>query len=123
MKATKCGDVLRAFSLAFGLVLAVGCGQKDEKKPAAGSGAGENPVTAPVDYLGAVSKAKQRAERTVDEASLKKAIEMFQAQEGRLPKSLNELVRPEYLPSLPQPPAGMKFDYNPSTGEIKVVPR
>ena len=80
-------------------------------------------MTAPVDYLGAVAKAKKTAEKTVEAASLQKTIDLFQAQEGRLPKSLNELVGPNYLSKLPTPPAGMKFDYNPATGQVKVVPQ
>jgi hypothetical protein len=37
-----------------------------------------------------------------------------------MPKDLNELV-PKYLKSIPAPPPGTKFDYNPATGEVKVV--
>ena len=103
------------------------CGKKEEPAPTAApaspNNSSGNPLTAPVDYLGAVSKAKKFAVKSVDIAGLTQAIQSFQAQEGRLPKDLNELVRPEYLPKLPAPPAGMKFSYNPSTGEVKVVPQ
>ena len=88
--------------------------------PPAGSG---NPVTAPVDYLGAVAKAKKTADAKLETASINKAVQMFYAQEGRYPKDLNELVRPEYLRQLPPPPVGMKYSYNPATGEVKVVPQ
>ena len=88
--------------------------------PTASSG---NPVTAPADYLGAIAKGKKSADAKLETASIKKAIDMFLVQEGRYPKDLSELVRPEYLPRLPAPPPGMKFDYNPQTGEIKVVPQ
>ena len=104
------------------------CGKKEEPPqaaapaPASNNSSG-NPLTAPVDYLGAVAKAKKFAVKSVDIAGLTQAIQSFQAQEGRLPKSLNELVRPEYLPKLPTPPPGMKFSYNPATGEVKVVPQ
>src|SRR4051794_7735392 len=93
-------------------LLMPGCGKKAATKSETSSGA--NPVTAPVDYLGAVAKAKQVAEKTVDAAALQKSIDLFQAQEGRLPKSLNELIGPNYLSKLPAPPAGMKLDYNPA---------
>src|SRR4051812_33741364 len=102
-------------------LLLPGCGKKEATKPETSSGA--NPVTAPMDYLGAVAKAKKVAEKTVDAAALQKSIDLFQAQEGRLPKNLNELVGPNYLSKLPAPPAGMKFDYNPTSGQIKVVPQ
>ena len=79
-----------------------------------------NPLTAPVDYLGAVSRAQQTATRTVSTLGLDQAIKMFSGQEGRYPKDLNELV-PEFLPSIPSPPAGMKYSYDPNTGAVKVV--
>jgi hypothetical protein len=103
-----------------GLLLA-GCGKKDASKPETTSSG--NPVTAPVDYLGAAAKAKKLAERTVETTGLQKSIDLFQAQEGRLPKSLQELVGPNYLNALPAPPAGMKFDYSPASGQLKIVPQ
>src|SRR6185436_1634969 len=59
--------------------------------PAASSSSG-NPLTAPVDYLGAVAKAQQSAVKTIDTVSLNNAIQLFQVQEGRFPTDLNELV-------------------------------
>ena len=88
--------------------------------PASASG---NPVTAPADYLGGIAKAKKTADAKIETASISKAVQLFYAQEGRYPKDLNELVRPDYLPQLPAPPPGMKYDYNPKTGEVKVVPQ
>jgi hypothetical protein len=82
-----------------------------------------NPITAPVDYLGAVAKAKKATERTVSGVGVNQAIQLFQAQEGRNPASLNELVTKQYLPNIPPPPNGMKYDYNPQTGQLKVVPQ
>ena len=88
--------------------------------PAASSG---NPLNAPADYLGGLAKAKNSTDAKLETASINRAVQMFNVQEGRLPKDLNELVRPEYLPRMPQPPPGTKFDYNPKTGEVKVVPQ
>jgi hypothetical protein len=82
-----------------------------------------NPITAPVDYLGAVAKAQKSAVKTVDLASLSQAIKLFQVGEERNPASLQELVTQGYLPKLPEPPAGMKFDYDPKTGQVSMVPR
>jgi len=109
------------FLILMAGLLFFGCGKKDAAKPETSSTG--NPVTAPADYLGAVANAKKKAESTVDTVGLQKTIDLFQAQEGRLPKSLNELVGPGYLSALPAPPAGMKFDYSPTTGQIKVVPQ
>ncbi len=106
--------------LMAGLVFC-GCGKKEA--PKAESTSSGNPAAAPADYLGAIAKAKKAAERTVDTAGLQKTIDLFQAQEGRLPKDLKELVGPNYLSKLPDPPAGMKFEYNVTSGQIKIVPQ
>lgn len=98
-----------------------GCSKSDspsQQKPAGSSG---NPLTAPVDYLGAAAQGQKKAIRTLDQAGLNQTVQMFYATEGRYPKDLNELVKPDYLSKLPAPPAGMKFDYNPQTGQVKVV--
>ncbi len=109
-----------------GLLLA-GCQKKEAATPAAtnttSSTSGGNPLTAPADYLGAAAKAKKTSEKTVDTVAIQQAINLFNAQEGRFPKDLNELVSPDYLSKLPPPPHGMKFDYNPATGVFKVVPQ
>jgi ABC-type Fe3+-hydroxamate transport system substrate-binding protein len=97
-------------------LLLVGCGDGGKKNSES-----SNPITAPVDYIGAVTKAQTVAEKTVDVASLTKAIQMFQVEEGRLPKTLNELVEKKYLPKLPEPPAGQQLSYDPNTGKVKIV--
>ena len=107
--------------------LCVACKKNEDSTSSAASNpppaASGNPVTAPVDYLGGVANAKRNADIKLETASINKAVQLFYAQEGRYPKDLNELVRPEYLPRLPTPPPGMKLDYNPATGAVKVVPQ
>ncbi|MCF7668376.1 MAG: hypothetical protein K9N48_01205 [Verrucomicrobia bacterium] len=80
--------------------------------------AGENPLTAPTDYLGAVAQGQKTSIRVVGLSSLKNAVRTFQAGEGRLPTNLNEIVQKDYMPKLPQAPSGMKFSYDPKTGEV-----
>lgn len=103
----------------------LGCGQKQEAQPKPDatnvSKVGENPLNAPSEYLGTMVKAQQSANKVVDLASINKAIDMFNAQEERFPKDLNELVSKKYLPSIPPLPAGSRFDYNPKTGVLKIV--
>jgi hypothetical protein len=99
-----------------------GCG-KSEPQPAGKPANSGNPLTAPVDYLGAAAQAQKKSMKTLDEVGLNQAIQMFNVSEGRYPKDLNELVNPSYLSKLPTPPPGMKFDYNPATGQVKVVPK
>jgi hypothetical protein len=105
---------------AAGLLLA-GCGQKTDK-PAAPTNATSsgNPLTAPADYLNATVKAQQTAVKTIDTTSLNKAIQLFNVDQGRNPKDLNELVEKKYIPSIPNPPSGTRLVYDASAGTVKV---
>ena len=105
-------------------VLAFGCGPKKEsgaKQPTNGAATGRNPMTAPADYLGAVGAAKRTAEKVIDSAYLNQQILLFHEQEDRYPKDLKELVTMQYLNAVPAPPYGMRFDYNPQTGQLRVA--
>jgi hypothetical protein len=101
-----------------------GCGQDNASPPPAATNASSsgNPLLAPVDYLGAAAKAQKSAGKVTTSAGLNQAIKMFEAQNGRFPKTLNELV-PDVINRLPAPPAGMKYDYNPADGTLRVVPQ
>lgn len=81
-----------------------------------------NPVTAPVDYLGAVSKGQRNSEATINLASTKQAIQMFNVTEGRYPKDLDELVSTGYLTAKPKMPSGQKLTYNAADGTLIVEP-
>jgi hypothetical protein len=109
-------------SVAIAMLFAAGCGEKSSQPTqSTNSASSGSPLTAPVDYLGAVAKAQQSAVKTVDTTSIKKAIDLFAADNGRYPKDLNELVAQKYMPQIPTPPVGTKFSYDPQTGEVKVV--
>jgi len=95
------------------------CGCGNDSKP---SKAAENPLNAPADYLGAVVKAQKSAVKTLGAVSLDSAIKTFAEQENRYPKTLNELVSSGILPKLPAPPSGMRFEYDATTGTVKIVP-
>jgi len=110
-------------SFAAGLFL-VGCDDSSKKPAPATTNAptsSGNPLTAPVDYLNAAAKAQQSAVKTVDVTSLNKALELFNVQEGRFPKDLNELVAKKYIPQIPTPPFGTKIEYDANAGTVKVV--
>jgi hypothetical protein len=102
-------------------VLLVGCGEKSGQ-PAAATNApsGGSALTAPADYLKSAANAHHSAVRTVDTTALNKAVDLFQVQEGRLPKDLDELVAKKYIPQIPLPPEGSKIVYNASTGKVTV---
>jgi len=110
-------------SWAAVICLAAGCGKKQSEPAtkATNTTATGNPVTAPVDYLGAVGRAKRVSEKVADLAPVKQAIQMFQAAEDRYPKDLAELVKSGYLPAQPKAPTGMKFKYDAASGEVKLV--
>src|SRR5262245_35920836 len=114
---------ISALLLLLATLALVGCGDQSSKSGQSTNAAtsGGNPVTAPVDYLGAITKGEQAAVKTVDVTSISKAIDLFQADKGRYPKDLNELVQEKYLPRIPEAPYGWKLDYNPTTGQIKAV--
>ncbi len=112
-------------TLYLGLVVSlsfIGC-SKNSDTPAqtTNSTTSGNPLTAPVDYLGAISKAQKIAVKTIDTAALNQTIQLFNAQEGRNPKDLNELVEKKYIGNIPDAPYGMKIVYDASAGQVKVV--
>lgn len=96
---------------------------KDENKTEQTNAAGENPLTAPADYVGAVAASKRTAVRVVDLASVQQAIQMFAASEGRYPANLNELVTEKYLPRLPELPTGLAYQYDAKTGQVQAAPK
>ncbi|MCP5521519.1 MAG: hypothetical protein H7A46_08230 [Verrucomicrobiales bacterium] len=80
-----------------------------------------NPLTAPVDYLGAVGQAQRHSEKVLDTVQIQSAIRQFQAVEDRNPKDLNELVSSGYLTQLPKAPYGMKVQYDARSGQVTIV--
>ena len=118
MKTTFC------ITLVAGLLLS-GCGESSDKpgQPTNGAASSGNPLNAPADYLGALGKAQQTAVKTVDTTSLNQAIQMFNVDQGRNPKDLNELVEKKFIPKIPDAPNGMKLDYDATAGKVKVVPQ
>ena len=65
-------------------------------------------------------RADKYAVKKIDVAYLNQAVQLFKTQEGRLPKDMNELV-PNYAGKMPAAPYGTKLDYDPNTGQVKVV--
>ena len=78
------------------------------------------PPPAQEGYGEIVVKSIRRTEARTALWQVQQNIQAFQALEGRLPKSLDELAQKD----LPAPPAprGTAYDYNPQTGEVRLVP-
>ena len=98
-----------------------GCGQSSTSSQASTNAADNATKADNVPYIGAMAKAERNAGATADVASLKPAIDQFQVDKGRYPKDLNELVTEKYISKVPEAPYGMKIDYDPATGTVKVV--
>jgi len=112
--------------VALGLLLA-GCGEKSAStspppgSPAPTNASSGNPLNAPAEYLGGLAKGQQNAVKTVDTTSLDKAIQLFNVDQGRNPKDLQELVSKKYIPKIPDTPFGTKLVYDAGSGEVKIV--
>ena len=114
-------------SVTAGLLLA-GCGNNGSSPHPQGTNtsqttnttAGANPAAPAGGYLGSVMQADRYAVKTIDVSYLNQAVQLFNTQEGRLPKDLNELV-PNYVGKLPATPYGTKLSYDPNSGTVTVV--
>jgi hypothetical protein len=114
-------------SVAAGLLLA-GCGNNNTSShPQAASPSkttnttdSAEPAPSSVNYLGTLMKADKYAVKQIDVSYLNQAIQLFNTQEGRLPKDLNELV-PNYVGKIPEAPFGSKIVYDASSGTVTVV--
>jgi hypothetical protein len=106
--------------VATALVLG-GCGKEQSSPPPAPAPAAA-PAGATGGYLGTLARGQQVAVKTIDVTALNEEIQLFNVQEGRNPKDLDELVTKKYLGALPHPPAGMKLVYDPAQAKVSVVP-
>ena len=120
---------LTLFTIGMGLW--TGCSQEASRQapettktaPAPAPVASGNPLTAPVDYLATVAKAQKSANKTLSLVGIKQALQQYFVNEGHYPASLKDVVSPDLLPFLPDPPTGQKYDYNPKTGDLKLAPQ
>jgi len=93
-------------------LLATGCGDSSKSV--------STPEKNPADVNNPLVNAKRVADKTVDTAALNQAVQLFNVQEGRLPKDLQELV-PKYIAKIPDAPLGYKIAYDATKGEVSVV--
>ncbi len=110
--------------IAAGLLLA-GCGKNSSSSPASGTNSAPTTNTAAAaqpsgGYLGSLMQADKYAVKTIDVSYLNQAVQLFNTQEGHLPKDLNELV-PNYVGKIPAAPYGSKIVYDATSGLVSVV--
>jgi hypothetical protein len=115
---------LRILLLIASTALLAGCDNNSSSSSQSSTNSSPSsatPANAPGGYLGALGNAQQNAVKTVDTTSINKAIQLFNVDQGRNPKDLNELVEKRYLPTVPAAPYGSKLDYDATSGTVKVV--
>ena len=107
--------LLIALLAAGTLLVGTGCGKEEPEQPA-------DPDARPRHrgYTGALIDGKHHAEETTAVVVVEQSIKAFQAMEGRLPKSLEELEQWQDA-DLPELPRGRAFRYNAASGELKVT--
>jgi hypothetical protein len=103
--------MISSLSVVVLAVLLAGCG--DSSKPQAKD-------VNPADVNNPLVNAKRTADKTIDVTYINQAIQLFNVQEGRLPKTLDELV-PKYIAKIPDAPLGYKISYDAVKGEASVV--
>jgi len=94
--------------------LLAGCGEKSDSQTQ------QTQSTNPADINNPLVNAKRTADKTLDVSYLNQAVQLFNVQEGRYPKTLDELT-PKYVAQLPTPPLGYKLNYDAVKGEVTVV--
>ena len=105
------------------LALGLFCGAcAEQPEPDLNENSSGNPATAPVDYLGAVNKGRKKAIINAGLMQVNSAINQYKATSTQPPTSLQELITEGLLAELPAVPNGMKWRYNPQTGEATVEP-
>jgi len=106
--------------------LLAGCGGKSDS-----TAQGTNAVSAATNsvnkatngfggYVKSLGEAQKSANKTIDVSYINQALQLFNVQEGRYPKNLQELV-PNYVAKIPDAPIGSKIVYDATSGTVKVV--
>jgi hypothetical protein len=110
-------------SIAAAALLA-GCGNKSASTPQATNLPGTNSVNTATNgfggYVKSLGEAQKSADKTIDVSYINQALQLFNVQEGRYPKNLQELV-PNYVAKIPDAPLGSKIVYDATSGTVKVV--
>jgi hypothetical protein len=113
--------VCRAVTLFAAALVLAGCGNNQGGSSQTNSASSSAPSAASGGYLDTLANSRDRAVKVIDTAALTQAVQMFNATEGRFPKDLDELVTNKLIAEVPITPRGKKLDYNPATGEVKLV--
>ncbi|MSR64293.1 MAG: hypothetical protein EXS18_00745 [Verrucomicrobiae bacterium] len=114
-------------SLAVVAITLFGCSKSDQSnssaptQPSASTNQPDSTGQALEKYGHTMATAKRTALTRTDLITVDRAIQSFQADRGKNPESLDELIKEGFLPRLPDPPKGKTYSYNPQTTEVKIV--
>ncbi len=106
--------------LAVGLVLAGGLAVQAAAPTAPAPST--NAPAQPKDYRAMLAKVRLKQQEHNGLEELQKAVSAFQLRVGRLPAELSDLVERGLLPEMPLSPAGTRFVYDRTTGNVRLVP-
>lgn len=107
-----------AFVIPLVAALLLGCDESKKLTNEPPSAGNDHAASAPADYLKSTAQSQKKAVKTIDVAAINKAIEAFYVQEGRFPKTLEELEGKDFIRVIPLPPAGMKLNYDTNNGVV-----
>lgn len=115
-------NIINSFLISIAAaVLLAGCRGKSDSPAPQGTNTVSTATNGFGGYVKSLGEAQKSADKTIDVTSINKALELFNVQEGRFPKTLQELV-PAYMPKIPDAPLGSKLVYDATAGTVKVVP-
>jgi hypothetical protein len=78
-------------------------------------------LAAPGEYYGTVVSAPRHARTSIAESTIRHEIEKYRALHGQYPPSLQAACDWSGR-SMPEPPRGKKYVYDPATGKLNAVP-
>src|SRR5262245_28979434 len=107
-----------AFVVLLFTVLLAGCNETPQSTEKSASSSDGNVATAPAGYLNSAAQSQKKAVKTIDLVAINKAVEAFYVQEGRFPKTLEELEDKSFMRAIPLPPPGMKLNYDTNSGVV-----
>ena len=111
---------MKAVFAVLCVALLAGCNEAKQSPQKSSSGGEGSVITAPVDYLNSAAQAQKKALKTVDLVAINKAVEAFYVQEGRFPKTLEELEDRGFKLAIPLLPPGKKLNYDTNTGVVEI---
>ena len=74
------------------------------------------------DYRQMLDQARSKRAGESSLADIARALDRFRSDKGRMPTNLAELVLGGSLRSIPAPPAGFGYAYEPKSGNVRLVP-